>query len=159
MKRAFIILGILGALGLLLLVWNFIFPKDASKAGSGILPKGGIFGLSCVNPDRTRFGNRWKNDTEVPLGDHVRIAGRFLEGDAKKNGEIVGAFFKSIDTFPSMTAAQFYEKELVAFATNPKTALPYWNTPKGSLLCDPVADAIVGKQEQPQAFQLFRIKK
>lgn len=99
--------------------------------------KGAEKDVSCAQNKPGKFP-KW-DDTAVPHGDLGRIAAAYLTpnigGDNHLNGSLVGGFFKSIDVYPSMGAAQYYQRDLIAWASS-SSALPYWQTLLGEFICE-----------------------
>lgn len=92
---------------------------------------------TCIAPrNRKKFPDGWQEDN-VPGGDLYAIADKYAkginEGNSQMNGSIVGGFFKAIDVYPSMNAADYYSAELKNYLK--AGALPYYNMEVGEALC------------------------
>jgi hypothetical protein len=125
MKNAIYLL----ALGLVVAVALWLYLNKDKAENTLTLP-------SCVSPNPGKFPP-W-NDASIPHGDLNTIANQYVTpvigGNDSANGSLAGGFFKSIDVYPSIGAAKYYQSELLAWA-NSFEALPYWQTLQGEYLC------------------------
>lgn len=87
----------------------------------------------CIRIKPGKFA-AWPAEDKIPHGDLRRIAEKYLEGDAQENGALVGGFLKSINTYPDMNSAKYYQREMKAWVASDR-GLPHWSVIMGESLC------------------------
>lgn len=132
MKRntVLIILAIVAAVVAYVVLFRRKAGSQAAAATSETQP-------DCPVINTLRFPKRWQ-EYKIPHGDLRGIADRYLTpvigGDPEQNAATLGGFFKAIDTFPSMAAADYYQPQLLKWAASTEAA-PFWEVAAGQSIC------------------------
>lgn len=120
-----LLVGSMAIIGFALLVWALY--RFFSTSNEDIIQ-------GCIKVNRNKFSARWA-DASPPGGTMQQIADKYLDSDGvHEDASIAGGFFRSIDVYPSMNAAQYYQKQLKAYYHS-NNGLPWWNIETGENLC------------------------